>query len=91
MGGPQAHVKLRTHEGWRGPSNFYRHVPDGNDLQERSPHPPLHLQSNFPRFDVNPNTGEPLNDNRRSATAVNTIYHDDRHPSQIVLPTIPAI
>ena len=47
--------------------------------------------SNFPRFDVNPNTGEPLNDNRRSATAVNTIYHDDRHPSQIVLPIVPAV
>ena len=46
--------------------------------------------SNFPRFDVNPNTGEPLNDNRRSATAVNTIYDDDRHPSQIVLPIVPA-
>jgi putative CocE/NonD family hydrolase len=47
--------------------------------------------SNFPRFDVNPNTGEPLNDNRRSATAVNTIFHDDRHPSQIVLPIVPAL
>ena len=23
--------------------------------------------SNFPRFDVNPNTGEPLNDNRRTS------------------------
>jgi hypothetical protein len=46
--------------------------------------------SNFPRFDVNPNTGEPLNDNRRTAVAVNTIYHDAQHPSQIVLPVIPA-
>jgi putative CocE/NonD family hydrolase len=47
--------------------------------------------SNFPRFDVNPNTGEPLNDNRRSAAAVNTIYHDDLHPSQIVLPIVPPV
>ncbi len=46
--------------------------------------------SNFPRFDVNPNTGEPLNDNRRTAVAVNTIYHDAQHPSHIVLPVIPA-
>jgi uncharacterized protein len=46
--------------------------------------------SNFPHFDVNPNTGEPLNDNRRWAIAVNTIYHDAQHPSQIVLPVIPA-
>lgn len=46
--------------------------------------------SNFPRFDVNPNTGEPLNDHRRMVTAVNTIHHDAEHPSQIVLPVIPA-
>lgn len=45
--------------------------------------------SNFPRFDVNPNTGEPLNDNRRWQTAENTIYLDAKHPSRIVLPVIP--
>jgi putative CocE/NonD family hydrolase len=45
--------------------------------------------SNFPRFDVNPNTGEPLNDNRRWQVAENTVYMDTRHPSQIVLPVIP--
>ncbi|MBS1877326.1 MAG: CocE/NonD family hydrolase [Acidobacteria bacterium] len=46
--------------------------------------------SNFPRFDVNPNTGEPLNDNRRVRTAENTVYLDSAHPSHIVLPVIPA-
>lgn len=45
--------------------------------------------SNFPRFDVNPNTGEPLNDNHGVVVATNTIYHDRAHPSQIVLPIIP--
>jgi uncharacterized protein len=45
--------------------------------------------SNFPRFDVNPNTGEALNENRRRAVAVNTIYHDAQHPSYIVLPIVP--
>ena len=45
--------------------------------------------SNFPRFDVNPNTGEPLNDNRRWAIAINTIYHDAQHASQILLPIVP--
>ena len=45
--------------------------------------------SNFPRFDVNPNTGEPLNNNRRIAIAVNSIYHDAEHPSNIELPVIP--
>ena len=46
--------------------------------------------SNFPRFDVNPNTGEPLNENRRWKVAENSIYHDPQHPSHIVLPVIPA-
>jgi len=45
--------------------------------------------SNFPRFDVNPNTGEPLNDHRRQAIAINCVYHDAEHPSHIVLPVIP--
>lgn len=44
--------------------------------------------SNFPRFDVNPNTGEPLNGNRRMVVATNTIYHDAGRPSQIVLPVV---
>ena len=45
--------------------------------------------SNFPRFDINPNTGEPLNDHRREEVAQNVIYHDAEHPSHIVLPVIP--
>ena len=45
--------------------------------------------SNFPRFDVNPNTGEPLNNHRRTITAVNTIHHDATRPSHILLPLIP--
>ena len=36
-------------------------------------------------IDVNPNSGEPLNNNRRMITAVNTIYHDIEHPSHVVL------
>lgn len=46
--------------------------------------------SNFPRFDVNPNTGEPLNDNRRWQIAENAVYHDPAHASHILLPVIPA-
>jgi uncharacterized protein len=45
--------------------------------------------SNFPRFDVNPNTGEPMNDNRRWQLAHNTLYYDTSHPSHILLPIIP--
>jgi len=46
--------------------------------------------SNFPRFDVNPNTGEPLNRHRLTSVATQTIYHDASRPSHIVLPVIPA-
>lgn len=46
--------------------------------------------SNFPRFDINPNTGEPLGKHRRTIKADNTIYHDADHPSHVVLPIIPA-
>jgi putative CocE/NonD family hydrolase len=45
--------------------------------------------SNFPRFDVNPNTGEPLGRNTHTQIAINTIHHDDEHPSHILLPLIP--
>ena len=44
--------------------------------------------SNFPRFDINPNTGEPLNDNRRWAVADNAVYHEPGRESQMVLPLI---
>ncbi len=44
--------------------------------------------SNFPRFDVNPNTGEPLGRHTFLATARNTIYLDAARPSHIILPII---
>ena len=45
--------------------------------------------SNFPRFDVNPNSGEPLNDNHTWRVARNAVYLDPAHPSRIILPVIP--
>ena len=45
--------------------------------------------SNFPRFDVNPNTGEPLGKERRWVAADNSIYHDAARPSRVVLPLVP--
>ncbi|MFV2082194.1 MAG: CocE/NonD family hydrolase, partial [bacterium] len=47
--------------------------------------------SNFPLFDVNPNTGGPLGKERNMVPAQNTVFHDDEHPSHIVLPVIPAV
>jgi hypothetical protein len=44
--------------------------------------------SNYPRFDVNPNTGEPLWANPLARVAVNTIHHDAGHPSRVTLPLI---
>lgn len=41
--------------------------------------------SNFPRFDVNPNTGDPMWTERRRRTAENTIHYGSSH---IVLPVI---
>jgi uncharacterized protein len=45
--------------------------------------------SNFPRWDVNPNTGEPLGQNRRMIIVDNTIVHSSTFPSYIVLPIVP--
>jgi putative CocE/NonD family hydrolase len=47
--------------------------------------------SNFPRFDVNPNTGEPLGLSRLMKTAENTIYHDPAHPSAVKLFLLPSV
>jgi uncharacterized protein len=41
--------------------------------------------SNFPRFDVNPNTGEPLSLNRRERSAANTVYHSAQYASALSL------
>jgi putative CocE/NonD family hydrolase len=45
--------------------------------------------SNFPRFDRNPNTGEPFGASARLAVARQTVYHDPAHPSRLLLPVVP--
>jgi uncharacterized protein len=45
--------------------------------------------SNFPRFDRNPNTGEPFGSDTVLMPAEQTVHHDQRYPSHIVLPVIP--
>ena len=40
--------------------------------------------SNYPRFDANPNTGEPFNEHTHTVPATNTLYHDAAHPSHIL-------
>jgi putative CocE/NonD family hydrolase len=45
--------------------------------------------SNFPRYDVNTNTGEPEGRARRKQIAVNTVYVDRERASHVVLPIVP--
>jgi putative CocE/NonD family hydrolase len=45
--------------------------------------------SNFPRFDRNPNTGQPADKETELRPALQTIFHDADHPSYIRLPIIP--
>ncbi len=44
--------------------------------------------SNFPQFDRNLNTGEPLGKGRKGRVAQQTIYHSPSRPSAIVLPAV---
>jgi len=44
--------------------------------------------SNFPRWDVNPNTGEPLARSRRQVKADNTVFHEAGRASRVVLPIV---
>ena len=44
--------------------------------------------SNWPRFDVNPNTGGDLGFERRFEIAEQAIYHEPEHPSHVVLPIL---
>jgi uncharacterized protein len=46
--------------------------------------------SNFPRIDVNPNTGEPMGRHTHQVVARNTVYFDRSRPSHVMLPLIPA-
>lgn len=46
--------------------------------------------SNFPRFDVNPNTGQSLKDTIERVSAQQVIYHGAAYPSHIRLPIIPS-
>ncbi|MEE3142072.1 MAG: CocE/NonD family hydrolase C-terminal non-catalytic domain-containing protein, partial [Chloroflexota bacterium] len=45
--------------------------------------------SNFPRFDVNGNTGENPALSSVKITAQNSVYHDVQHPSHLILPVVP--
>jgi uncharacterized protein len=45
--------------------------------------------SNFPRFDRNLNTGKDASTDATMLKATNIIFHDNAHPSALVLPVVP--
>ncbi|HWL86018.1 MAG TPA: CocE/NonD family hydrolase [Polyangiaceae bacterium] len=45
--------------------------------------------SAFPKYDRNPNTGEPLGKGTRTLVAEQQVLHDKDHPSYVLLPVIP--
>ncbi len=57
---------------------------------ERGHRVAVHLtSSNFPRYDVNPNTGEAIGETTMEPrVATNMIYHDATHPTAILLPVM---
>jgi putative CocE/NonD family hydrolase len=44
--------------------------------------------SNFPKYDRNPNTGSKFGEGTELRKATQIIYHDEKHPSHVVLPVI---
>jgi putative CocE/NonD family hydrolase len=45
--------------------------------------------SNFPNFDRNPNTGHDFGVDAEVVAARQTVFHDSRYPSHLILPVIP--
>jgi len=45
--------------------------------------------SNYPRFDRNTNTGEPIGTDSSFVPALQTIYHTSEYPSHVILPVVP--
>ena len=45
--------------------------------------------SNFPRFDRNTNTGEPIGTDAEFVSAMQTVYHTPGSPSHVTLPVVP--
>ena len=45
--------------------------------------------SNFPRFDRNTNTGEPIGTDDDFVSALQTVYHTAEYPSHVTLPIVP--
>lgn len=91
-------LRVRYRDSWTEPS----FLSPGQVVEIRVELPPTSLyfapghrirvdvsSSNWPRFEVNPNTGEPVGRHRTYKIAENTLHHSAEYPSRIVLPVIP--
>lgn len=45
--------------------------------------------SEFPTFELNPNTGNRITHSSETESATQQIFHDERRPSRLILPVIP--
>jgi hypothetical protein len=45
--------------------------------------------SNFPRWDRNTNTGDPIDQATRTRVAGQSVFHDEARPSRVVVPVVP--
>jgi uncharacterized protein len=91
-------IRVRYRDSWERPTLMERGVvyaitielfPIGN-LFTRGHRLRLDISSsNFPHFDVNPNSGEPEGSMDHPRIAENRIFVDSQRPSHIVLPIIP--
>ncbi|MCZ6680580.1 MAG: CocE/NonD family hydrolase [Candidatus Poribacteria bacterium] len=91
-------IRTRYRNGWEGaelmnPGEVYQVeivLPPTSNLFKAGDRIRVDISSsNFPRFDLNPNTGEPMGRHTHTAVAHNSVYLDRNHPSYIVLPIIP--
>jgi len=74
------------------PNTVYElHIPLGNISHVVAAGHRIRLlitSSNFPRWDRNTNTGEPIATGTRIRVAEQTVYHDASRPSRLILPAI---
>jgi uncharacterized protein len=90
-------LRLRYRDGWERPSRLtpgevyaiaIELFPIGNRFA-RGHRLRLDISSsNFPHFDVNPNSGEPEGAMEQPRIAINRVFVDRERPSHLVLPVI---
>ena len=92
-------IRARYRKSWEHPQPL---VPGEPAVVEIDPFPTSNLfkrghriridisSSNFPHFDVNPNTGDPEGTGLMRQVARNTVFVDATRPSAVVFPIVPA-